>query len=80
MLDFYTKLRGDLEDKGSKINQYDRCVANKIVDGNQMTVIWHVDDLKVSHKKAEANTKFAKWMKTIYGENLQCTEGTYMNI
>ena len=31
------------------INPYDHCVANKIVNGNQCTIIWHVDDLKISH-------------------------------
>ena len=40
-----------------------------------MTVVGHVDDLKVSHKKAEANTEFAKWMKTIYGEKLTVHRG-----
>jgi hypothetical protein len=24
-------------------------VANKIIDGKQCTIIWHVDDLKISH-------------------------------
>ena len=46
VLDFYLKLRGNLEGKGYKINPYDPCVANKIIDGSQHTVIWHVDDLK----------------------------------
>ena len=32
------------------INDYDRCVANKIINGKQCTIIWHVDDLKISHK------------------------------
>ena len=34
---------------GFKINPYDTCVANKIIDGKQCTVLWHVDDLKISH-------------------------------
>ena len=32
-----------------------------------MTVIWHVDDLKVSHVDPKENTKFANWMKGVYG-------------
>ena len=36
---------------GFKLNPYDPCVANKIVHGKQLTIAWHVDDLKVSHKK-----------------------------
>ena len=36
---------------GFKLNPYDPCIANKIVHGKQLTITWHVDDLKVSHKK-----------------------------
>ncbi len=46
---FYNKLVADLESNGFVLNPYDSCVANKIVNGKQMTVCWHVDDLKVSH-------------------------------
>jgi len=31
------------------INPYDQCVANKQIQGKQCTIIWHVDDLKISH-------------------------------
>ena len=34
---------------GFKINEYDRCVTNKVINGKQCTIIWHVDDLKISH-------------------------------
>ena len=47
---FYNKLRKDLEDSGFEVNPYDPCVANKEVRGSQMTVVWHVDDMKISHK------------------------------
>ena len=43
---FYNKLRTDLEEDGFEINPYDPCVANKTVDGKQLTVVWHVDDLR----------------------------------
>jgi hypothetical protein len=38
-----------LVDWGFTPNPYDSCVVNKIVDGKQLTVAWHVDDLKISH-------------------------------
>ena len=47
---FYRKWRAILEDMGFKVNPYDPCVANKIVSESQCTVVWHVGDLKVSHK------------------------------
>jgi hypothetical protein len=33
------------------INLYDPCVANKIIEGEQMTICFHVDDCKLSHRK-----------------------------
>ena len=56
---FYRKLRADLEDMGFEVNPYDPCVANKIVNGSQCTIVWHVDDLKVSHKDEGVVTYFA---------------------
>ena len=46
---FYKRSRSDVEDMGFEVNPYDLCIANKMVNGHQMTVYWHVDDLKVSH-------------------------------
>jgi hypothetical protein len=35
---------------GFVVNPYDWCVTNKTINGKQCTIlIWHVDDLKVSH-------------------------------
>ena len=45
---FYEKLVGDLEAYGFKINPYDPCVANNMIGGKQLTVCWHVDNLKIS--------------------------------
>ena len=39
-----------------------------MIDGEQMTIVWHVDDLKVSHKKPWKVTKIAIWLLSIYGE------------
>ena len=38
---------------GFTINLNDSCVANKIIKGHQCTVVWHVDDLKISHQMEE---------------------------
>lgn len=48
---FYKGLVTFLTSLGFELNPYDECVMNKMIDGGQCTVIWHVDDLKVSHKK-----------------------------
>ena len=39
------------EELGFTINPYDSCVMNKMIDGKQCTIIWHINDLKLSHVK-----------------------------
>ena len=72
---FYNKLCSDLEGNGFIVNPYNPYVANEIVKDKQMTVIWRVDNPKVSHVDKNENTKFAEWMKTIYGEKLTVHRG-----
>jgi hypothetical protein len=49
LLVFYRKLVAKLCNMGFKINPYNPCIANKTVNGTQMTFRWHVDDLMISH-------------------------------
>ncbi len=72
---FYLKLKGDLEGLGFEFNPYDPCTANKIIDGHQMTVVFHVDDLKVSHKDEKQIDWFADELRKIYGEKLTVNKG-----
>ena len=32
-----------------EVDPYDPCVANKMIDSAQFIIVWHVDDLKLSH-------------------------------
>jgi hypothetical protein len=41
---FHRKLVSELGEMGFEINPYDPCVANKMVNGTQITIRWHVDD------------------------------------
>jgi hypothetical protein len=34
---------------GFKLNPYNSCVANCMIDGKQCTMVWYVDDTKISH-------------------------------
>ena len=63
---FYNRLSQDLVNDGFVINPYDPCVANKMVNGKQMTVVWHVDDLKVSHEDPKQVDKFIAYMRKMY--------------
>ena len=63
---FYRKLVADLSSLGFKINPYDPCVANKIINGKQITICWHVDDLFVGHDDPNVVTKFLDWLAHRY--------------
>ena len=54
-------------------NKYDDCVVNKTINGHQMTVVWHIDDLKVSHMDAEEVEKFIQQMEETFGKDTPLT-------
>ena len=66
MLLFYENLRQDLETQGFAINPYDQCVAIKRISGSQVTVVWHVNDNKISHKHPWEVTKWLHGYKNIW--------------
>jgi hypothetical protein len=72
---FYEKLVRDLTSQGFKINQYDPCVENKLVNGEKFTLTWHVNDIKMSHKDPKEVTKIIEWLKGIYGDNMHISRG-----
>ena len=73
---FYRKLVSELQEMGFEINPYDPCVANKMVNGMQMAIRWHVDDLMISHLSHDEIMKVVQGIKDIQGENLAETVGT----
>ena len=68
-LQWYRQWHQDLLWQGFDINPYDPCVANKTVDGQQLTVVWHVDDGKVSHVNPDVITRFIDWVDRMYGDD-----------
>jgi hypothetical protein len=66
---FYKNLSGDLVKYGFDVNPYDPCVANKSCNQIQLTVSWHVDDLKISHHQEKVVSDFICWIKEQYGKN-----------
>jgi hypothetical protein len=48
---FYQKLSKQLTDRDYVQNDYDPCTFNKVINGEQVTIQFHVDDLKISHKE-----------------------------
>ncbi len=63
---FYKKFVTSLKKRGFELNQYDPCVANKTVDGKVLTVCFHVDDNKISHKSSKVVNATIKWLREEY--------------
>ncbi len=72
---FYRKLVANQESDGFVLNPYDLYVANKVVNGKQMTVCWHVDNLKVSHCNPNQVTIFGEWLRKKYGMAVATHQG-----
>ena len=64
---WYEKFCKDLEGFGFEFNPYDPCVANKMVNGNQHTIRFHVDDVMSSHMDPKVNDEFHDWLNQNYG-------------
>ena len=65
---WYLKFKKDLENIGFKFNDYDPCIANRLVNGYQHTVRFHVDDLLSSHVDPKVNDRFQVWLEKMYGK------------
>ena len=91
---WYELYSSTLIDMGFELNPYDMCVANSMIDGKQCTIVWYVDDNKISHvdhnvvsniiKKIEA--KFGKMSQTrgkeheFIGMNMKFTDDRKVKI
>ena len=63
---FYQKLSSQLYEWGYKQNPYDLCTFNKTVDGQQMTIQFHVDNLKLSHMDQGALDNLVKELNDVF--------------
>ena len=67
---FWEKLQAKLvNDWGFVPNRYDSCMVNKQVNNKQLTVAWHVDDLKVSHEEEKVLDEFIGMMEKEFGQD-----------
>ncbi len=66
---WYKQFRGALEKDGLEFNPCDPCVANKMVNGKQHTIRFHVDDLMSSHVEPKVNDEFLKWLNDMHGKH-----------
>ena len=53
---------------GFKLNEYDQCVANEIINVIKCTLLSHVDDLKLSHVEAKVLEDVIKKLNSKFGK------------
>jgi len=70
---FWKLLSEKLHEWGFTLNSYDKCVANKNIEGKQCTMTWHVDDLKISHASKDVVEDIIKKLKNKFGQEIPLT-------
>jgi hypothetical protein len=63
---YYHNFMKSLMEIGFIINPYDPCVANKIIEGKQMTICFHVDDCKLSDRKKKVMDTMIEYLRQEY--------------
>ena len=70
---FWRKLTSKLVEWGFVINPYDWCVANKQIHGQQCTLVWHVDDMKISHADSKVVDHIIRTLEQEFGKEAPLT-------
>lgn len=63
---FYKRSKSDLKSMGFEVNPCNPFVTNKMVNGHQITICWHMDDPKLSHKDEDAVTTLPLNLASLY--------------
>ena len=53
---------------GFKLNPYEQCIVNKLINEHQCTIICFVDDNKVSHMDDNVNSMIAEKIEETFGK------------
>jgi len=64
----FSKLLSEtLQEWGFALNPYEKCVVNEIIEGKQCMLIWHIDDLKISHANKNVVENILKKLNDKFG-------------
>ena len=64
---WYRLFRDTLQDLGFVLNPYNPCVANAQIKGSQCTIVWYIDDNKISHKDQTMVNDVVQRIETKFG-------------
>ena len=65
---WYRLFTSTLKQLGFVLNPYDPCVANADIDGSQCTIVWYVNDNKVSHRNPQVVSDVIAKIETFFGK------------
>jgi predicted amino acid-binding ACT domain protein len=51
-----------------ELNPYEPCMANCMIEGKQCTIVWYVDDSKISHVDPNDVTRVIEQIKVVIGK------------
>ena len=71
---FYQKILKCMDSQGFYLNLYDPCVVNKMVNGDQMSIFWQVDDLNILQVYEKEVLRIIEWMKIMYDEDIMVAQ------
>ena len=77
---FYNKLKGVLAKMGFEMNDYDECTFNKMINGKQCTIQFHVDDLKLSPQQQQELDNIIDHLNNIFGSKGKLLAASYGKI
>ena len=62
-----------VDDMKFELNPYDECVANKTINGKQCTILWHVDDILITHADSKVVDEVIEELKKEFGKEAPLT-------
>jgi Reverse transcriptase (RNA-dependent DNA polymerase) len=65
---WYNLFVSTLLDLGFELNPYDPCIANCNINGQQCTIAWYVDDMKISHVDTAVVTDIIQKIESKFGK------------
>ena len=71
---WYELFSSTLKQMGFKLNPYDLCVANAQIKGAQCTIVWYIDDNKISHVNPAVVSDVIRQIEAKFG-NMTVTRG-----
>jgi hypothetical protein len=69
---WYNTFTTTLKDLGFRLNPYDPCIANKMINGHQCTIAWYVDDNKISHRDPKVVDSIIAAIEKQHGKMTVC--------